>query len=68
MARDACADVRMTPDPADPRPVKPVSPAAEDCCGEGCAHCVYDLYDLALERYEAELAAWLARHPGPEQT
>jgi hypothetical protein len=55
----------MTPDPADPFPVKPVAPAAEDCCGEGCAHCVYDLYDSALERYEAELAAWLARHPGP---
>jgi hypothetical protein len=55
----------MRSDPADPPPVKPVAPLPEDCCGEGCAHCVYDLHDLALERYEADLAAWLARHPGP---
>jgi Oxidoreductase-like protein, N-terminal. len=51
------------PDPADPPPVRPTEPDAADCCGEGCARCVYDLYEEALERYRAALAAWQARHP-----
>jgi hypothetical protein len=51
------------PDPADPPPVRPTEPDAADCCGEGCTHCVYDLYEEALERYRVALAAWQARHP-----
>ncbi|MEV8518206.1 oxidoreductase-like domain-containing protein [Dyella marensis] len=47
----------------DPRPVKPIEPDALDCCGEGCVPCIYDLYEAALDRYQAELAAWLERHP-----
>jgi hypothetical protein len=27
-------------------------------------HCVLDRYDEAMERYQAALAAWRARHPG----
>ncbi|WP_343206126.1 oxidoreductase-like domain-containing protein [Rhodanobacter sp. MP7CTX1] len=50
-------------DPADPPPTRPVEPDADDCCGEGCARCVFDAYGEALERYEAALAAWRARHP-----
>jgi len=52
------------PEPAlDPRPLPPREPALEDCCGTGCVHCVFDMYQLALEAYERALAAWLARHP-----
>jgi len=50
----------------DPRPVPPERPSDEMCCGRGCPHCVFDVYDGAMERYEAALKAWLARHPsGP---
>ena len=50
------------PDP-DPRPVPPREPELEDCCCTGCVHCVFDLYQVALERYELALKAWEARHP-----
>jgi len=33
----------------------------EDCCRGGCDPCVFDLYDAALERYEADLRAWQQR-------
>ena len=47
--------------PADLPPVCPVEPDAADCCGEGCANCVFDNYEAALERYEEKLVAWRAR-------
>jgi hypothetical protein len=47
----------------DPRPVPPREPELEDCCGTGCVHCVFDMYQIALENYERLLAAWEARHP-----
>ncbi len=50
-------------DLTDPRPQRPTEPDATDCCGEGCVRCVYDIHELALERHEAALAAWRARHP-----
>jgi len=50
-------------DSADPPPVRPVEPDAADCCGEGCARCVFDIYAEALERYESALAVWRIRRP-----
>jgi hypothetical protein len=54
----------MTGAPAvdDPPPLAPTRPSADDCCQGGCARCVYDLYEDALERYRADLAAWHVRH------
>lgn len=49
--------------PADPRPEAPVEPQLEDCCGSGCVVCVFDVYEIARERYQQRLADWLARHP-----
>jgi hypothetical protein len=48
----------------DPPPRRPADPDPGDCCGGGCARCVYDLHDDAMARYEAALAAWRGRHPG----
>lgn len=32
-------------------PPKPVKPLDSDCCGSGCVTCVFDLYELDLERW-----------------
>ncbi len=48
----------------DPRPLPPKEPELEDCCGTGCVMCVFDVYQLALENYERQLAAWEARQCG----
>jgi hypothetical protein len=58
----------MTGPAIDPRPVPPPPPEPDDCCHSGCAVCVFDLYNEALERYEAQLAAWLARHPEEQRS
>ncbi|MEO6154592.1 MAG: oxidoreductase-like domain-containing protein [Thermomonas sp.] len=46
---------------SDPCPIPPEKPLPTDCCGNGCPMCVLDIYDTALERYEAELVIWEAR-------
>lgn len=45
----------------EPAPIPPVQPGLEDCCRSGCTPCVFDLYEDAMERYRAALAAWKAR-------
>ncbi|MFC0692464.1 oxidoreductase-like domain-containing protein [Paraburkholderia humisilvae] len=47
---------------ADPPPVPPTRPSPDDCCRSGCDPCVFDLYNEALERYDAALAEWETRH------
>ncbi|MEO5622101.1 MAG: oxidoreductase-like domain-containing protein [Dokdonella sp.] len=51
--------VSGVPDPPPPRPLEP-DPA--DCCGEGCVNCVFDSYEVALERYRTELDVWRERN------
>ena len=41
-------------------PPRPEMPRPEDCCGSGCVHCVYVLYDLALTKWEREVERILA--------
>lgn len=47
-------------EPAAP-PEPPREPDAEECCGEGCVRCVFDVYEEQLERYRAALAAYRDR-------
>ncbi|MBA3485776.1 MAG: hypothetical protein H0T88_01055 [Lysobacter sp.] len=49
--------------PPDPLPLPPVEPDPADCCGEGCARCIWDAHAEAQERYRERLAAWRSRHP-----
>ena len=44
---------------SDPKPVPPREPLPEDCCGGGCANCVYIRFGVALERYREALLAFL---------
>ena len=53
---------------SDPRPQRPPEPAGEGCCGEGCFTCVFDSYEVALERYKKAFAAWQGRHPDSDVT
>lgn len=39
-------------------PTPPREPNAEDCCGEGCLNCVFDLYEAQLARYRDALEQW----------
>jgi hypothetical protein len=47
---------------SDSPPVLPVRPDNGECCQGGCARCIFDWYDEAMERYETELREWRARH------
>ena len=48
---------------SDVEPVPPIEPQPEDCCGGGCANCVYIRYGLAMERYHEAFCAWRIRNP-----
>jgi hypothetical protein len=40
------------------RPTPPPEPDPDACCGSGCAVCVWDRYQEALDRYREQLKAW----------
>jgi hypothetical protein len=50
----------------DPRPEPPARPRATDCCGGGCSPCIFEVYEIELERYEKALSEWRARRAGQE--
>jgi len=45
----------------DPKPEEPRYPTPDECCGGGCRICVYDLYEIDLEKYEKKLKEWEER-------
>jgi hypothetical protein len=36
-------------------PVKPEAPGRDECCGDGCVRCVFNVYYDKLEKYEKDL-------------
>ncbi|TJY64682.1 hypothetical protein E4T66_00060 [Sinimarinibacterium sp. CAU 1509] len=57
------------PEPKDDPPLlppRPEPPDPSDCCMSGCLRCVYDLYDLNLERWEEQVASIRARQMQPK--
>ena len=61
MGRDGKA-VSTVSDDADASvlPPRPELPRPEDCCGSGCVHCIYVIYDDALMAWEREVKRILA--------
>lgn len=64
MSADVPAPSSTAPGPAaDPMPQPPPTPDINDCCGNGCEPCIFDLHDQAMDQYRQDLRAWRARHP-----
>ena len=45
----------ITPKKMKPKPIKPIAPDSDECCGQGCQRCVFDIYYDRLEKYELDL-------------
>ena len=48
-------------DDDDPPPPAPILPDLDECCGQGCEPCIFDLYEAAQERHRDALKAWQDR-------
>jgi hypothetical protein len=46
-------------------PPRPVAPEPGECCGGGCARCVFDLYEEELQRWERQMAEALKQREAP---
>ncbi|WP_370635887.1 oxidoreductase-like domain-containing protein [Paralcaligenes sp. KSB-10] len=55
--------MREPPNREDPKPTPPTRPDNDECCHSSCEPCIFDLYEDALDRYRAQLSAWIERHP-----
>jgi len=44
-------------------PQPPPQPDLDACCGNGCDPCIFDLYELEMDKYRQAVRAWRARHP-----
>ncbi|HVL75957.1 MAG TPA: oxidoreductase-like domain-containing protein [Noviherbaspirillum sp.] len=51
----------MTSATTDPRPTPPERPLPGDCCGSGCARCVYVIYEEEMDAYREALQEWERR-------
>ena len=51
----------LAADDNDPPPPAPVLPDLDECCGQGCEPCIFDLYEAAQERHRSALQAWQDR-------
>jgi hypothetical protein len=52
----------------DPRPLAPPEPDLDACCGQGCNPCIFDLYEVEREKYQALLRAWEERQAARAQS
>lgn len=51
----------------DPRPVEPVEPDLDECCGSGCMPCVFDRYEDRRQDWKQAVREWEERHPEEKQ-
>jgi hypothetical protein len=42
-----------------PSPTAPRIPEPDECCGQGCAVCVWDIYERELDKYHERLRRWV---------
>jgi Oxidoreductase-like protein, N-terminal len=39
-------------------PVEPNKPNDDDCCGNGCVNCVWDVYERDFEKFKEEMGKY----------
>lgn len=68
IARAYATQTAMPAPDQDPPPIPPLAPADDECCGNGCDPCIFDLYDIEKERYFKQLGAWKERQAAKQAT